>query len=199
MKYLFSIVFTFLLLQSPFFIFYSHAATIQLPRTGQTKCYDTAGTEIACDGTGQDGDKLAGVVWPNPRFTDNVNGTVTDNLTGLIWLKNANCFAGQAWQTALDSANSLASGSCGLSDGSAVGDWRLPNVNELESLVDARNASPALPTGHPFSNVQLSYYWSSSSYANYTGYAWLVYMRDGYVGSNYKAYNTYVWPVRGEY
>ena len=33
-----------------------------------------------------------GVAWPNPRFTDNGNGTVTDNLTGLIWLKNANCF-----------------------------------------------------------------------------------------------------------
>jgi hypothetical protein len=32
-----------------------------------------------------------GVAWPNPRFTDNSDGTVTDNLTGLIWLKNANC------------------------------------------------------------------------------------------------------------
>ena len=40
------------------------AGTIQLPQTGQTKCYDTAGTEIPCAGTGQDGEYKAGVAWP---------------------------------------------------------------------------------------------------------------------------------------
>ena len=38
-----------------------------------------------------------GVEWPNPRFTDNGDGTVTDNLTGLIWLKDANCFGQKTW------------------------------------------------------------------------------------------------------
>ena len=57
------------------------------------------------------------------------------------------------WQEALDAANTLASGSCGLSDGSMAGDWRLPNVNELRSLIDWGNFSPALPAGHPFSGV----------------------------------------------
>ena len=47
--------------------------------------------------TGSDGDLQKGVAWPNPRFTDNANGTVTDNLTGLIWLKNANCFGRPVW------------------------------------------------------------------------------------------------------
>ena len=174
--------------------------TISLPRTGQIKCYNTAGTEIACAGTGQDGDKLAGVAWSNPRFTDNGNGTVTDNLTGLIWLKNANCFADQAWQSALDSANRLASGSCGLSDGSAVGGWRLPNINELESLVDEQNRSSALPTGHPFSNVQASY-WSSSSRASGKYAAWYLSMVDGgvsydYMPLSYKYSFHKVWPVR---
>ncbi|HXE98165.1 MAG TPA: hypothetical protein VN642_17305, partial [Dongiaceae bacterium] len=69
----------------------ANASTVQLPRTGQTLCYNNAGGVIPCAGTGQDGDKLAGTPWPNPRFTDNADGTVTDNLTGLIWLKNARC------------------------------------------------------------------------------------------------------------
>ena len=53
-----------------------------VPKTGQTVSY----------ATGDDGDLQKGVAWPDPRFTDNSDGTVTDNLTGLIWLKNANCF-----------------------------------------------------------------------------------------------------------
>ena len=61
----------------------TYSATIQLPQTGQTKCYDiydTAGTEITCAGTGQDGEIRAGVSWPSPRFQDNGDGTITDNL-----------------------------------------------------------------------------------------------------------------------
>ena len=52
----------------------------------------------------------------------------------LIWLKNANCFGGQTWANVLTAANSLASPSCGLSDDSVAGAWRLPNVKELQSL-----------------------------------------------------------------
>jgi len=193
------------------FTLQAHAATVQLPQTGQTKCYNTAGTEITpCTGTRQDGDIKAGTAWPSPRFTDNSNGTITDNLTGLIWLKDAGCFAtvggitkGNSaaastltWPNALTWSNSLASGSCGLTDGSPVGDWRLPNINELESLVDLQNANPAIPAGHPFINVQANYYWSSSSYASGTGYAWYVDMVYGYVYDYNKYNNLYVWPVR---
>lgn len=100
------------------------ALAISLPRTGQTTCYDTAGAVIPCAGTGQDGDELQGVAWPSPRFTDNGNGTVTDNLTGLIWLKNANCFGLRNLTNALTDANTLNSGECGLSDSSVERDWR---------------------------------------------------------------------------
>jgi hypothetical protein len=184
----------------------AHAATIQLPRTGQATCYNAVGGVIACANTGQDGDKLAGAPWPNPRFTDNTDGTVTDNLTGLIWLKNANCTdtaggiakagGGLTWPDALTWSNSLASGACSLNDSSVAGDWRLPNITELESLIDIARSNPALPAGHPFSNVQASYYWSSSSYADGTYYAWLVYMSGGgvYYVNKYSGY--YVWPVR---
>ena len=88
---------------------------------------------IPCVGTGQDGDWQKGVAWPNPRFTDNGNGTVTDNLTGLTWLKNANCYGTRVWATALTDANTLNSGECGLTDGSVEGDWRLPNVRECRA------------------------------------------------------------------
>ncbi len=183
----------------------AEAATIQLPRTGQTGCWDVNGNSVACAGTGQDGDKLKGVPAPNPRFTDNANGTVTDNQTGLIWLQNANCTntaGGIAktneylnWTDALSWSNGLASGACALSDGTVAGDWRLPNRKELQSLIDRQNSYPALPTGHPFNNVQ-AYYWSSSSYAYVTGIAWYVYMVDGFVYGSVKTYSSYVWPVR---
>ena len=143
---------------------------------------------------------IAGV--PSPRFTDNHNGTQTDNLTGLVWLKKANCFAPWDWRSALNFANTLKgdNSQCGLNDGSVAGEWRLPNIDELASL-------PANYTGRPFdwlnnpvhgfTNVQAAGYWSSTSNAGYTEYAWLVSMLGGYVGLSGKSYNYFVWPVRG--
>jgi hypothetical protein len=121
---------------------------VPVTKTGQTTSY----------AAGDDGDLEKGVAWPDPRFTDHGDGTVTDNLTGLIWLKNANCFGRRTWNQALSECNNLANGSCGLTDGSSAGDWRLPNVRELQSLVDYSRYDPALPAGHPFSNVQSTYY-----------------------------------------
>ena len=158
-------------------------------RTGQTESY----------ATGDDGDLQRGAIWPNPRFTDNGNGTVTDNLTGLIWLKNANCFEGKDWDTALGDCNGLKDGDCALSDGSSAGDWRLPNAKELFSLIDLGQYSPALPSGHPFTGVQSNFYWSSTTIDSYSSIAWYVGMNFGDVsyGSKTFDYNYYVWPVRG--
>jgi hypothetical protein len=124
---------------------------------------------------GDDGMWFKGVamIWPDPRFTDNGDGTVTDNLTGLMWAKNANLASGtMSWNDAIDYANNLSLGSegCGIS----YTDWRLPNRFELESLQDLGNRVPALPTGHPFSYVQSNYYWLSSTSASYTTSAWYV-------------------------
>ncbi len=170
-----------------------------VPKSGQTTCYDASGNTgniISCSGTGQDGEHQAGVAWPTPRFTDNNNGTVTDNLTGLIWLKNANCFGRENWTTALSSANRLANGTCGLTDGSTAGEWRLPNVKELRSLIDWSQYNPALPEGHPFSGVQSSFYWSSTSYAGNPAVAWSVYLFNGGAYAYDKTSRYYVWPVR---
>src|SRR3990172_2385071 len=87
----------------------SYAQQTQLWETGQTTCYNSSGSVIACTGTGQDGDIRAGVAWPSPRFTAGT-GTeadcVTDNLTGLIWVKNPPGIT-TTWQQAIDYANGL--------------------------------------------------------------------------------------------
>ena len=164
--------------------------TIELPQTGQTKCYDSAGVEITCAGTGQDGDIQAGVQWPSPRFV--VNGDcVTDNLTGLMWPKNGNLAGsgGMTWYQAIDYANNL--DLCGYSD------WRLSNVNELKSLVNAGEPnSAAWLNTQGFYNVQSSAYWSSTTYTYDTPNAWYVSMTNGYVFHDPKPYYGYVWPVR---
>jgi hypothetical protein len=152
-RQLVALLFVFSILQASIFILESSAASISLPRTGASTCYNTSGAVIDCANSGRDGDKRAGEPWPNPRFTDNLNGTVSDNLTGLVWLKNATCNKQLLWNTALGWSKTLASGQCNLSDGSVAGDWRLPNINELSSLVDLSQKQPALPSGHPFTNV----------------------------------------------
>ncbi len=162
-------------------------SVICLPKTGQTKCYDTGGAEISCAGTGQDGDIQAGVAWPSQRFVDNGDGTVTDQLTGLMWIKDET--AQMTWQAALDYVKTLSTGS--------HTDWRLPNVEEMRSLVDNSQYSPSLPQGHPFTNVLASGYWSSTTLANGTGDAWGVHFTNGYVYGHDKPDYDYVRAVRG--
>jgi hypothetical protein len=132
----------------------------------------------------------------SPRFKDNGDGTVTDNLTGLIWLKNANCFGERSWSIASDYCAGLGTGQCGLTDDSNAGDWRLPDIRELLTLVDYGNYEPALPSGHPFTGAKHNYYWSSKEYVGRPGYAWFVHMGHGYVGVVYKDHDYYLWPVR---
>ncbi|MBF0627326.1 MAG: DUF1566 domain-containing protein [Magnetococcales bacterium] len=157
-----------------------------VPKTGQTQPYHN----------NDDGDLETGVAWPTPRFSEHDDGTVTDELTGLVWMKNANCWGNQLWNQALDTIAGLNAGSqhCSGYTGNHT-DWRLPNIEELESLVDLSQRYPALPSGHPFSGVQSYNYWSATT-AGSTG-AWYVYLSLGYVGSNYTYAYDYVWPVRG--
>ncbi|MBI3449027.1 MAG: DUF1566 domain-containing protein [Acidobacteria bacterium] len=172
-------------------------ARASVARTGQTGCWDTFGNPVSCAGTGQDGAFQIGAS-ASPRFTDNGNGTVKDNLTGLVWLKNADCFGQETWATALTSSNTLASGACGLTDGSVAGTWRLPNIKELQSLFDYSQYNPSLPAGHPFAGVDIpAGYWSSTSAAGGEGSAWYARFDEGFM-DNFPKYDTkHVWPVRG--
>ena len=161
------------------------AAPAPVARTGQTTVYATGDNGYY---------NQIGVASPNPRFTDMGDGTVTDNLTGLMWAKDANMAGSMNWIYAITYATNLA---LGTSCGGPRTDWRLPNRNELNSLIDVSNFVPALPSGHPFFNVQSSNYWSSTTLAYYNdSYAWDVHMIYGYVSSTSKTYDYYVWPVR---
>jgi hypothetical protein len=142
------------------------------------------------------------------RFTDLGNGTVRDNETGLIWLKNANCFRWKKWDKAMELAADLASGQCGLEDGSIAGDWRLPAVWEWEGLFVKKYRNPSLSNtagtgkwkpGDPFDNVQNLYYWTSDYFADPTGrleHSYCVYLYYGVVHTKERALGLFVWPVR---
>jgi hypothetical protein len=177
-----------------------------IPKTGQTTAYVT----------GDDGDLEMGAAWPVPRFITGTTGVVTDTLTGLIWLENANCpKTTRDWNTALltDISHLNAFGTmngfdCGdtSNEGSHQTDWRLPNVREMQSLVHYGVFDPAVPDtagtgkwsqGDPFTSVQPYYYWSSTTRASHTSWAWTVDMVNGEVEINLKTEIYNVWPVRG--
>ena len=87
---------------------------------------------------GDDGDLELGAVWPVPRFTDNDDGTITDNLTGIIWLKDAGCLGNHNWLVGFDKISDLNSGTdfnCQNYTPGIFDDWRMPNINELLTLV----------------------------------------------------------------
>lgn len=152
---------------------------------------------------------------PTARYTDNGDGTVTDNRTRLIWLKDANCFGEKYWQQAKQSADNLAQGECGLKDGSRAGKWRLPTKEEWETIVDKNYvdngdyySQPALSNavgsgpwkeGDPFYQVQPVFYWSGTlrSVSSTRSNAWYVDMSSGDVKFDAKRLTGLVWPVRG--
>ena len=117
------------------------------------------------------------LVWPvagrspvdptgHPRFRI-IGPTVQDDWTGLRWTRssgNALC----TWEDALHSVVGLSHDRFG-----GLTRWRLPNIRELESLIDLRHHSPALPAGHPFKDVGAGY-WSSTTSVYEPRYAWVL-------------------------
>jgi len=159
-----------------------------VPRTGQCLCYDAAGEVAPCRGTGQDGELRCGAAWPEPRFEMLHNGVV-DHLTGLLWQRRANLAAQTVkWREALAAV-------AVLNRAGAESVWRLPTINELESLVDSAAHSPALPSGHPFTDLQ-GIYWSSSTSLFEPDWAWALYLEKGATGVGQKRYAQFsVWAV----
>ena len=150
-----------------------------LPMTGQTSSYRAE----------DDGDLRKGVPWPSPRFTDHGDGTVTDNLTGLMWTQNADIWGNVTWNSAVDN--------CAGYSLAGHSDWRLPNVCELKSLLDYSQYDDALPSGHPFYDVQ-GIVWSSTT-VGWGGGSWavMVSFQTGSSSASSKTSGFRVWPVRG--
>jgi hypothetical protein len=149
------------------------------------------------------------------RFVDCGNGTVTDTVTGLIHLKNANCFGESNWVAANYFAAELADGSCGLTDGSRAGDWRLQTWEEFKLvrcvelycndcapprglIGNWTDENPVCYSDSPWATgVVSAFYWSSSTADPYPPHAWGVALTDGSAFGNPKTELHYVWPVRG--
>ena len=137
------------------------------------------------------------VVWSvaaHAGYVDNGDWTVTDTSTGLIWEVKTddgsirdkdNRFT---WQEVLAYCEAL--------DLGGHTDWRLPTIKELRSLVDYTQYSPAINRDF-FPNTVSSDYWSSTTDASYTGYAWSVGFHGGGDGSSGKGHGYYVRAVRG--
>jgi hypothetical protein len=131
-----------------------------------------------------------------PLLVDTGVGIIADTANNLFWLKNANCFGEQNWDNAILSSNNLASGQCGLSDGSRAGDWHLPLFEELTIFAGARLIYTHLNAAG-FLSVQPYIYWTGSTYVDLTGdKAWIVNMYGANVGYDNKSGNYDVWPVR---
>jgi len=145
-----------------------------LPDTGQTQSYTKT--------FGEDSDYNC-----NPHsYTDLGNGIVRDNVTGLEWQKTAN--KGFSWQNAITYCENLTL--------AGKTDWRLPTIKELSTIVDSSVTGPAINTSY-FANTLSSEYWSSTTYAIDTTYAWSLDFNYGSSVTSLKGEGNLVRAVRG--
>lgn len=170
-----------------------------LPATGQTTCANEAGDNVSCDSvkcTGQDGLYQGGCSFEG-RFVDNGDGTVTDNCLGLMWQKSSADVLGDGstpgdavpWCEAMKYCEQL--GFAGHDD------WRLPNLRELQSLVDHGREGIM---SDPIFNEGNDWYWSSTylykRFNSASTHAWYVAMYSGVTASNGQWAHMYVRAVR---
>jgi hypothetical protein len=173
-------------------------AKIGVLKTGQTTPY----------GTGSDGDLQKGA---SRSYTDNGDGTITDNTTGLMWEKKSWDNSIHTWTNGYTWSDTITTFLAALNGGGGFAghtDWRIPNINELHTLANYENFSPSVDsvfntncvancTVTTCSCTQSNYYWSSTTYAPFSQSAWIVGFNVGYVDTTDKSMIFYVRAVRG--
>ena len=125
---------------------------------------------------------------------------VLDRETGLVWESSPRSDV-LNWATAR--------GACATRSTGGRRAWRLPSLPELSSLMDPAAVSPSLPTGHPFTNVNVTFgvfYWTATTEATDVSRVWVVSffnaglsgpLPGGAVGTSGKNGSGFVWCVRG--
>ena len=132
------------------------STNIKMPDTGQVTCYGANGAVISCTGTGQDGDYAINA----QSYTDNANGTITDNVTGLVWQQLANNGYFD-WTSANTYCSNLTLG--------GVSGWRLPSLIELIGLLNYGNSNSYIDSSYFLAGGG---YWSTTSDAYNNSAAW---------------------------
>ncbi len=152
------------------------------------------------------------------RYVDCGNGTVTDTVTGLIWLKQWDCLPNDTFAASNQAAAGLKNGDCGLSDKSSPGDWRVPSKDEWVATIArgqvlgcifqgsgggppplTNDAGTACYVTGPssFAGVAAGNYWSSTT--DEANLAWFAHLSQGNIFNGASKGGTLrVWPVRGE-
>ena len=140
------------------------------------------------------------------EFCDNGDGTVTHEATGLVLLKDKTCFSPNSWGAAMSAATNLADGTCGLSDGSKTGDWRLATypLSLAESFSDMHNIGRGgeLEILHRAEHSEIfqpstsKHYWSGTAKHNNQHLIWYMSAHKGTVTPLLKESKSAIWPVR---
>jgi hypothetical protein len=146
---------------------------------------------------------ITGANWshhsPNRRFaifkstTAVTDDVVLDRETRLVWERAPSTQKQDSWDAAIVYSYSKAL--------AARKGWRLPTIEELLSLVDPTQTNPTLPPGHPFQNVQIDYfYWSSTlGMSSPPTFAWAYNFGNGDTSNVLKTAKLYSWLVRGSF
>jgi len=117
--------------------------TYRIIDTNQQNCYNTSGSQVSCSGTGQDG-SYSGT---QPSYTDNGDGTVTDNNTNLIWQQSPDTNGDGVVDADDKFTQSNAVSYCESLTLGGKSDWRLPDIKTLYSLMDFSGEDPSNYTG----------------------------------------------------
>ena len=144
-------------------------------------------------------------------FTDNGDGTVTDDNTGLVWEKLSMDGSVHDRTKTYTWSQAFTGHVATLNGGSFAGhtDWRVPNVKELLSIANYQNATPAVSSAFNANCTSVGctvltcsctasngFYWSSTSYASPTS-AWYVLFDFGNSNATAKSASFVTRAVRG--
>ena len=126
------------------------------------------------------------------RFECVLDGeAVLDKQTGLIWARD----------TRFDNKSVPLQKAVKFCQNFELGNrkgWRLPTRDELITLLDTSNSSPAFPDGHPFKirkGEGGAGYWTSTEYEGDSDYAWRIETNAGKVYESHKLMDAGIWPV----